>query len=223
MRSYSDPPSLNPAISAVYHQLFEYVPTRVQRRVVQILEAAIRTYVRRGIEGTTYEEIAKAAKVSRPLVQHYFKDKDALFEMVAKYIRANFQELAVQAIEKAATPREKLERYVGALFVWVKKYPFHAKVWNLIYYYAAVDKNFRKVHTELAEMGHRRITALLEAGARAGAFAGGRLEERAKMIQTLYTGGLIMVTTEDLYVDLSAFEKQLASATVSMATNTSDN
>lgn len=207
----------DPKWIGVYSDLFNLVPTRAQRRMIQILEAAIRNYASIGIENATYDSIAKACKVSRPLIQHYFKDKSEIFEMALKYIRATFQKIAIEEIQSQNTPTDKMRAYVGSLFVWHKKFPLHAKVWNLMYYYSAVDNRMRKVHTELADIGHRRITALLEDGVKAGEFAGGNLEERAKLIQTLYTGGLIMVSTENLYVSKKTFEEHLVQGCLDIA------
>ncbi len=199
-------------LEAVYTGLFHSVPSRAQRRVVQILEGTIRTYLKYGIESTTYERIARTCQVSRPLIQHYFRDKSELFEMVAKYIRVLFQQIAIEAIRREDNYTQQLAGYVGSLFTWIEEYPRHAKVWGLVFYYAAVNPRIRALHTELAQMGHDRITALLEAGAMAGEFAPGEFRKRAKMIQTLYTGGFIMVTSEDLYVGIPTFRGYLIEA-----------
>lgn len=201
----------------IYSDLFQLVPSRAQRRMIQILEAAIRNYVTIGIENTTYDSIAQACGVSRPLIQHYFKDKDAVFEMTIKYIRVNFQKIAVDAIQKEKTPVGQLTQYVASLFTWIKKFPLHAKVWNLVYYYAAVNPRIRKIHTELATMGHERITALLQAGVDAGVFADGELKKRAKLIQTLYTGGLVSATAEELYVPKEVFRDSLIEGCLDIA------
>ncbi len=202
---------------SVYSGLFEWAPSKAQRRMIQILEAAIRCYVTIGIESTTYESIAKQGKMSRPLIQHYFKDKNAIFEMVVKYIRVNFQKIAVDAIQKAKTPEEQLRQYVGSLFIWRKKYPLHVKVWNLVYYYAAVNPDIRRLHTDLATMGHDRITELLAAGAEAGVFAKGEFRKRAKIIQTLYTGGLITASSENLYIPEETFKEHLVEGCLEIA------
>lgn len=202
---------------STYAELFDHQPPRVQRRMIQILEAAIRNYFTLGIEKTTYESIAKAGKISRPLIQHYFKDKDEIFVMALKYIRVTFQKLAIDGIARAQSHEGQMKEYVGSLFEWLQKYPMHAKVWNLMYYYAAVDSSFLAMHTHLAEMGHQRIIALLREGAKEGVFSGGDLERRAKLIQTMYTGGLIMVTAEKLYVSLDTFRQYLTDAILEIA------
>jgi AcrR family transcriptional regulator len=200
------------ALGAVYADLFRTVPTRAHQRIVQILEGTIRTYLKWGIDSTTYDRIARECRVSRPLIQHYFSDKTELFEMVAKYIRVIFQQIAIDAIRQEQTCREQLAGYVGSLFTWIERYPHHAKVWTLVFFFAAVNPRIRALHTELAKMGHDRAIALLRAGVATGEFAPGELPRRAKMIQTLYTGGFVMVTAEDLYVDLPTFRSYLVEA-----------
>jgi AcrR family transcriptional regulator len=53
-------------------------PDREQRRQ-EIIRAAIRLFSERGVENVTFGDIAKAARLSRPLVYFYFPDLDTLF------------------------------------------------------------------------------------------------------------------------------------------------
>jgi AcrR family transcriptional regulator len=57
-----------------------------------ILVAAARLFTTRGLENTSFGEIARAARVSRPLVYFYFRDHEALFlEAVALAQKDLFQ------------------------------------------------------------------------------------------------------------------------------------
>lgn len=53
-------------------------PERELRRQ-QIIDAAVRIFAERGVENVTFGDIAKAAKLSRPLVYFYFPDLQSLF------------------------------------------------------------------------------------------------------------------------------------------------
>lgn len=53
-------------------------PEREIRRQ-QIIDAAVRLFAERGMENVTFGDIAKAAKLSRPLVYFYFPDLQSLF------------------------------------------------------------------------------------------------------------------------------------------------
>src|SRR4051812_18083885 len=79
-------------------ELFPYKPSKAQRTQLAIIESAIKCYATLGIEKSTAERIAKTCGISRPLVQHYFPDREGLLEMSIKYIRTYLQKLAVDAV-----------------------------------------------------------------------------------------------------------------------------
>src|SRR5262245_30016404 len=60
------------------NELLPAAPTKAQRRQLQIVEAAIGCYASVGFEKATFEKIASVCKVSRPLIQHYFPDREKL-------------------------------------------------------------------------------------------------------------------------------------------------
>lgn len=182
--------------TALYAQLFAPEPTKGQRRMIALLDAAIESYATLGIDETTFDSIAKAAGVSRPLVQHYFKTKRDVFLLVIRYIRAAFQAKAIEAIRRETEPDRQFEAYVRSTFEWMRERPKHALVWSLFYYYCGLDPEYRTLHTDLVRMGETRITALLEAGRKAGVFA--RVPEgAAKQIQAQITGALITLGSEN--------------------------
>lgn len=207
--------------AAVYSELFTLIPSRAQRRMIQIIEGAIKNYISLGVENTTYESIAKTCKISRPLIQHYFKDKDEVFEMAVKFIRVNYQQYTIQAFRGKNTPMEKLEAYVDSAIDWVKAFPAHQRVWNLFYYYCGVSSRMRDLNSSLVSIGHDRITALLQEGATEGIFATDNLTGRAKQIQVLITGSIVTATTETLYTDLDEFRVQMVDACIGLAKNPS--
>jgi AcrR family transcriptional regulator len=143
--------------SVIYSSLFEQKLSLPERRRLQIASAAIQNYVSVGLEKTTYERIAKASKISRPLIFKYFKDKEEIFTFAIKYIRANFQSLAVEAMQTRSTPTQKLEGYIDSTFQWIDDYPDHVKVWLLYYYRCGIHKKLRRLNTDLTVMGQERI------------------------------------------------------------------
>jgi len=213
--------SISQRQAAVYSQLFTLLPSRAQRRMIQIIEGAIKNYISLGVENTTYESIAKTCKISRPLIQHYFKDKDEVFEMAVKYIRLNYQQYTIQAFKDKHEPMERLVAYIESAISWLKDFPSHQRVWNLFYYYCGVDPKMRALNTELVTMGHERITALLQQGADAGVFAPDNLVGRAKQIQVLLTGTIVTATTEALYADPEEFRRQMVQGCIGLAVNPS--
>ena len=174
------------------------VLSKSQATKLRIIEGAIRCYIKYGIDHTTYQKIAKASKCSFALTKHYFPDPDELFEVVNKYIRSAFQRLAVAAIMSKSTTDEQLRAYIESTFVWTEKSPDHARVWIIFFFKCSISEKSRKTHSELTEMGHRRISALLKKGREEKYFHFESADEVAKHIQTLITGAIMTLLTENV-------------------------
>lgn len=82
----------------------------------QLSDAAFEVLMQHGIRGTTMERIAKAAGVSKGIVLHNFKDKDALFEAVFKKSNTLLREGIIDLFSHAETPEERLFAIVAGNF-----------------------------------------------------------------------------------------------------------
>lgn len=61
-----------------------------------------------GIRGTTLDRVAKLAGVSKGVVLHHFKDKDALFEGVQRKANTVLRDCVSELLHHADTPLERL-------------------------------------------------------------------------------------------------------------------
>jgi len=195
--------------TALLASLFPRPVSRAEKRRIQILEAAIACYATHGIEDTTYERIAAKCKASRTLIIHYFPDRDDLIRLVFQYIRADMQQAAVEAIQSAKTPEKILLAYVQSTFDWIAKKPDYNAAWMLSYYHCARKKDFKALYTEMTSMGHRRIQAMLSELKGNERVTTGELALRAKSLQSLLTGALVTLSTEDLPLDRATFIKRI--------------
>jgi AcrR family transcriptional regulator len=194
----------------LYADLFEDIQKdRSKRRMLAVIEAAIQVYSTKGVEHSTYEMIAETAGVSRTVVLHYFKDKEDLFLMAVKYIRVNFQDLAIQEFKKHSDPVNMLSGYVRCIFIWLKKFPKHCKTWMFYLYLCSKNRKERNLNTELVSVGHLRIQALIELGISKNRFTCSNPQITAKMIQTLMSGIFITFLAENETLDLRALETEL--------------
>jgi AcrR family transcriptional regulator len=202
---------------ALYAEIFGFQPSLAQKRTIQIIEGAIKSYASVGIENTTYDRIAKICKISRPLVQHYLEDKESLFEMVAKYIRSHFQQIAIQAIKAETDPLKQLTAYIHSTFFWIKKFPDHACVWQLIFYYCHLNPKLRELNTQLVDMGTERIASLLTMGQSQKVFACKDARATAQLIQIIITGSLLKATTENMKSELDVFANETVEICLGLA------
>jgi AcrR family transcriptional regulator len=90
-------------------------PPRLSRKEKQaetrrlLLDAAERVFLRRGLQGSSVEEIAAEAGFTRGAFYSNFKSKDELFvELLQDRVYRQYAEMAEQAQEQPGTPRERL-------------------------------------------------------------------------------------------------------------------
>ncbi|NKQ54181.1 TetR/AcrR family transcriptional regulator [Amycolatopsis sp. K13G38] len=73
----------------------------------QIVRTAREVFSELGYEGTTFKEIAERAGLTRPAVNHYFRDKEALYRALFESSR---EAVVASGVERAAAGRELPER-----------------------------------------------------------------------------------------------------------------
>jgi TetR/AcrR family transcriptional regulator, transcriptional repressor of bet genes len=187
--------------SPLFASIFPRTMTRVEKRKIEILKATIHCYARLGLEQTTYEHIARRCGVSRTLVIHYFPERDELTRLAIRYVRADMQEAAINALAKAPTAVQSLSEYVRSTFRWIAKKPDYFSVWLMFYYLCGVREDFKQMHTELAQMGHDRIATLIALIVSHKGEPSKAIKLRAKSLQSLMTGALVTMHVENLSLD----------------------
>jgi AcrR family transcriptional regulator len=129
-------------------------PKRLTRKERQaqtrerLLDAAERVFLRRGLQGSSVEEIAAEAGFTRGAFYSNFKSKDELFvELLQARVYRQYAEMAEQAQEQPGTPRERLrwgiERVRDAQKDEGGKWLF--RLWLECLTQAARDEEFRKL------------------------------------------------------------------------------
>lgn len=93
------------------------LPAASRRR--QLLDVALDTFARSGLDATTMDDIAHAAGVTKPLLYQHFKSKRALFvELLDDVVVRIIQALTVAA-ESEPGPRQQVEAGFSAYFRFV--------------------------------------------------------------------------------------------------------
>lgn len=82
----------------------------------QLLQAALKSFADRGYAATSVRQIVDAARVSKPALYYYFKDKAGLFAALVDQAHDERYELMQQAAQRGHTLAQKLEEIAAAIF-----------------------------------------------------------------------------------------------------------
>ena len=91
-------------------------------RRAQLIEVGRSVFAKRGYEGTSMEEIADRAKVSKPVVYEHFGGKEGLYAVIVDREMDYVVRRIVEAIS-VGSPRERIEAASLAFLTYVKDQP----------------------------------------------------------------------------------------------------
>jgi AcrR family transcriptional regulator len=91
-----------------------------QQRREQLLDIGRGLFAEKGVEGTSVEEIAASAGVSKPVVYEHFGGKEGLYAVVVDREMQTLQEAMTAALTTPAHPREILEIAALALLDYIE-------------------------------------------------------------------------------------------------------
>jgi AcrR family transcriptional regulator len=80
------------------------------------MQAALKSFVDRGYAATSVRQIVNAAKVSKPALYYYFKDKAGLFNALVEQAHDERFQLMERAAERGETLAQKFEEIAAAIF-----------------------------------------------------------------------------------------------------------
>ncbi len=112
-----------------------------------ILKASLRLFAGKGYHGTSINDIAKAAKISKGLAYNYFESKQKIIEVIFDYV---FKEAGkyMDTVDAVADPYDKLKLLIEFLF---QSYEEEEELWMLyvsIIFQPAVLKKNKKIGKE---------------------------------------------------------------------------
>ena len=93
------------------------LPAAERRR--QLLDSALPTFAQLGFRGTSMNQIAEAAGVTKPVLYQHFASKRELFSELLADVGGQLETAIVEATATAATPRDQVERGFRAYFEYV--------------------------------------------------------------------------------------------------------
>lgn len=102
----------------------------VADRRATILAAALRLFSRHGLHGTTIDEVAAAADVSKTNLFYYFPNKEALYLAVLRELLAVWLE-PLRAFSAEQDPHEALDTYIRAKLALSRDQPDASRLFCL--------------------------------------------------------------------------------------------
>ncbi|MCB0403642.1 MAG: TetR/AcrR family transcriptional regulator [Bdellovibrionales bacterium] len=145
-----------------FFRLFEVQPRKGDLRKLEIVLGAVRLIATRGADQVTLDSVGKGLGVRRSHVAYYFATREELIESVIQLIIATGQDILIETVKTARTPREGIEKHVEGHCEWLRKYPEHAAVMLMFYYQCTYDKKMRALNTEIRSKGQDRIVGMLD-------------------------------------------------------------
>lgn len=191
---------------ALYEDLLpKRMGPKAQSTFLHIIRCSIKVYAQKGIDRVTFEDIAAASAISRPLILRYFKNYDLLFEACIKFARIEYVNYVVEQIKAQPSGEKQFAAYVRASIDYPRAHRSSLQLWLFFFYQCARLPKYKKLNSEVVSIGHRRITALLQG------FHPRKSEkdlvERAKVLQIFLSGLILHVGTESDAAELNHVNK----------------
>jgi AcrR family transcriptional regulator len=135
------------------------------RRRRQLIDVALETFARNGLDATTMEDIAGAAGVTKPLLYQHFSSKRALFLELLEEVARQLVNEVTTATATAPGPRQQVEAGFAAYFGFALR---NESAFRLLFdrsvpHDPELDNVLRKVEDTIAEAISPLIDADIDA------------------------------------------------------------
>lgn len=95
------------------------LPAAERRR--QLLDVALHAFADQGYHGTSMNDVADAAGVTKPVLYQHFASKKALYRELVDDLGAGLERAIVEAVAVADGPRQQVEAGFRAYFRWATR------------------------------------------------------------------------------------------------------
>ena len=133
-----------------------------------LLQAALKSFADCGYAATSVQQIVDAARVSKPALYYYFKDKAGLFDALVDHAHDERYRLMQEAAQRGQTLAEKLEEIAATIFEFSVQ---NRELMRLAFATAFAASGEAPGQTRCREKGKRSfefIRSLIEAGQASG-------------------------------------------------------
>lgn len=102
--------------------------TRIQEEKEElILEAALEVFSQRGFHGSTIDQIAEVAGMSKPNLLYYFRTKEAMHRALIDRVLENWLE-PLQAFDAEGDPEQEIRSYIRRKLEMARDFPRESRL-----------------------------------------------------------------------------------------------
>lgn len=102
--------------------------TRIQEEKEElILEAALEVFSQRGFHGSTIDQIAEVAGMSKPNLLYYFRTKEAMHRALIDRVLENWLE-PLQAFDAEGDPEQEIKSYIRRKLEMAREFPRESRL-----------------------------------------------------------------------------------------------
>jgi TetR/AcrR family transcriptional regulator, transcriptional repressor of bet genes len=172
-------------------------PSNTQQRRAQITGALAKVMARRGYDGATVADVAKAARLSPGLVHYHFKNKqEILLAMLADLVARHDAGLERRLLEAAGDPEREISAFIDFhLGRGADADPQALSCWILLSGEALRDAKVRAPFEAALENTARRAARIIVTGIEQGVFACDSVEAAASAIVAVIQGYFVLAAS----------------------------
>lgn len=130
------------------------------RRRRQLLDVAVEVFAARGFHGTSMDDVADAAGVTKPVLYQHFSSKRQLYLELLDDVGGRLVAAVTGAVAGASGPREQVEAGFGAYFRFVAK---ATGGFRLLFGGGARDEEFADAVRQFEDHMAESVASLIEA------------------------------------------------------------
>ncbi|MCR4266099.1 TetR family transcriptional regulator C-terminal domain-containing protein [Nitratireductor sp. ZSWI3] len=102
--------------------------TRIQREKRELIrEAALEVFSQHGFRGSTIDQIAEAAGMSKPNLLYYFKNKEEIFATLIRRLLETWL-APLKEMDEAGDPRTEIRSYIRRKIEMARDYPRESRL-----------------------------------------------------------------------------------------------
>lgn len=166
------------------------VPSRTERKRQTVLDAATTLFLKRGYDGTTMDDVATLAAVSKPTLYRYYADKEHLYAAIVQATMDDVDDvvrMVADELARSEDPRAGLSKLAGKMLTALMQ-PDLLRLRRLV---IANAERFPDVGRDWFSQGFERVLATLAAALHHYA-AAGRLRVTDPLLAANHFAGLLL-------------------------------